>query len=235
MRPCLTKPRAARWTEPNEWQMKSKPREKQEKSKIIKWSLGARKHTSPNKGKTLESKTQSICSERGERSHMFLISPVAEQGEVMMKSSLSSGQVQLHWAVCMLNGFRLTNTHMHFHTFWCAIKKSTGNKIFTCGNKSSKVKWRSSNLWGSYFIFSTPVAPAVPFIDEKLKRSHISLLGAPPLLFQLPTAFPGNRVLLWTRVIKSHSAGHCLCVISVSSSVAPSTKTSHYMASASLH
>lgn len=123
MQPCLTKPRAARWTEPNEWQMKSKPREKQEKYNIIKWSLGAHKHTSPNKGKTLESKTQSICSERGERSHMFLISPVAEQGEVMMKSSLSSGQVQLHWAVCMLNGFGLTNTHMHFHTFWCAIKK----------------------------------------------------------------------------------------------------------------
>lgn len=40
---------------------------------------------------------------------MFLISPVAERGEVMMKSSLSSGQVQIH---CVL--FKLLQAHKQF-------------------------------------------------------------------------------------------------------------------------
>lgn len=58
--------------------------------------------------KKAESKASSNCSVQGERSHMFLISPLTEQGEVMMKSSLSSGQVQIVGTGRMLNTFRHT-------------------------------------------------------------------------------------------------------------------------------
>lgn len=99
--------------------------ERDKKSKEIKTKTAcAQTHTSSNKGKTLESKTQSICSVEEEWSHMFLISSLAEQGEVMMKSSLSSGQVQIHWAVCVLNGFRLTSTHMISLFLWGATQKN---------------------------------------------------------------------------------------------------------------
>lgn len=59
---------------------------------------------------------------------MFLISPPAEQGEVMMKSSLSSGQVQLQSSVCILNSFRLTHT-LYLWTYFVVKTQATLDQI----------------------------------------------------------------------------------------------------------
>lgn len=154
--PCLTKPRTVHWNKPNKWQMKSKPRERDKKIQDNKMKPAyAQTHTFSNKGKTLESKTQSICCVQGEWSHMFLISPLAEQGEVMMKSSLSSGQVQIHWAVCILNGFRNTNTHICLLFFVCNVLRSAKIFKFPVGIKTRK--WLKE-LWHMCTIFFyTPV------------------------------------------------------------------------------
>lgn len=143
-------------------------------------SAYAQTHTSSNKGTTLESKSQSISSVQREWNHMFLISPLAEHGEVMMKSSLSSGQVQIHWAVCILNCFKLTNAHTCFRFFERCRKKILHKNILlqfavgqgqimirklqhvrkaahllahTCNSKSSSTNHKRTNFINIIFYF----------------------------------------------------------------------------------
>lgn len=189
-----------------------KPQRETWKSKIIKWSLFARKHThthtSSNKGKTLESKTQVNFQCAGRAApHVFdKSSSRAGWGNDEVISVLWTGSNSLGRVCFLMASGLLTHSHTHFF-FLCRVLRS--EKLFTqyCSWYQDLIITKGSATCACLIFFKTPVTPrsSVPVSpkDSQAIKSY------------------SRHASLTVPAVCAHSPGHCRSVINLAMTPSP--------------